>query len=99
MLIAGEDVIERAELIGHASAAEAEYRAILLGLAMAVEAGVPDLEVRCDSLLAIRAIEGGAVVAQPVIDAARPLRERALALAPAGRERGRRRARARPAVA
>ncbi len=74
VLISGEDVIERAELIGHASAAEAEYRAILLGLAMAIEAGVPDLEVRCDSLLAIRAIEGGAVVAQPVIDAARPLR-------------------------
>jgi ribonuclease HI len=73
VLIDGETVIERAELIGHATAAEAEYRAILLGLAMAVEAGVPELEVRCDSLLAIRAIEGGAVVAQPVIDAARPL--------------------------
>jgi ribonuclease HI len=73
VLISGEDVVERAELIGHASAAEAEYRAILLGLGMAVEAGVSEVEVRCDSLLAIRAIEGGAVVAQPVIDAARAL--------------------------
>jgi ribonuclease HI len=74
VLIDGEDVTERAELIGHASAAEAEYRAIVLGLELAAAAGVTELEVRCDSQLAIRAIEGGAAVAAPVFEAARPFR-------------------------
>jgi ribonuclease HI len=70
VLIDGGAVAERAELIGHASAAEAEYRAIVLGLGMAAQAGVSELEVRCDSQLAIRAIEGGAEVAAPVLEAA-----------------------------
>lgn len=74
VLIDGDEVVERAELIGHASAAEAEYRAIVLGLELAAEAGIPELEVRCDSQLAIRAIEGGAAVAAPVFEAARGFR-------------------------
>ena len=74
VLIDGDDVLERAQLIGYASAAEAEYRAIVLGLDLAAEAGVSELEVRCDSQLAIRAIEGGAAVATPVFEAARPFR-------------------------
>jgi ribonuclease HI len=74
VLIDGDEVVERSELIGHASAAEAEYRAIILGLGLAAEAGIPELEVRCDSQLAIRAIEGGAAVAGPVFEAARGFR-------------------------
>ena len=74
VLIDGDEVVERSELIGHASAAEAEYRAIILGLGLAAEAGIPELEVRCDSQLAIRAIEGGAAVAAPVFEAARGFR-------------------------
>jgi ribonuclease HI len=74
VLIDGDRVLERSELIGHASAAEAEYRAIVLGLALASSVGLDAVEVRCDSQLAIRAIEGGAAVAAPVFEAARPFR-------------------------
>jgi ribonuclease HI len=70
----GAIVDQRAELIGHASAAEAEYAAIVLGLELAAARGVGELEVRCDSQLAIRAIEGGAAVAGPVFAAARGFR-------------------------
>ena len=54
----GAPLGDRAELIGHASAAEAEYRAILLGLALAAAHGADPLEVRSDSRLAIAALEG-----------------------------------------
>jgi ribonuclease HI len=74
VLIDGDRVVERSALIGHASAAEAEYRAIVLGLELATSEGVSELEVRCDSQLAIRAIEGGAAVAAPVFEAARGFR-------------------------
>ena len=74
VLIDGDRVLERSTLIGHASAAEAEYRAIVLGLELAASEGVDEVEVRCDSQLAIRAIEGGAAVAAPVFEAARPFR-------------------------
>jgi ribonuclease HI len=54
------DVLERqAELIGHATAAEAEYRAILLGLRLAARHGVDPVEVRSDSQLAIEALTRG----------------------------------------
>jgi ribonuclease HI len=57
LLSVGGDVVEqRATLIGHASAAEAEYRAILLGLSLAAAHEVDELEVRCDSQLAISAL-------------------------------------------
>jgi len=52
----GALVEQRAELIGHASAAEAEYRAILLGLELARAHGADPLEVRSDSQLAIAAL-------------------------------------------
>jgi ribonuclease HI len=54
----GAHLGQRAELIGHASAAEAEYRAILLGLALAAAHGADPLEVRNDSRIAIAAVTG-----------------------------------------
>ena len=74
VLIDGDVVEQRAELIGHASAAEAEYRAIVLGLELARARGVESVEVRCDSQLAVKAIRAGAPVAAPVLDAARGFR-------------------------
>lgn len=51
-------VIEtRSTLIGRATAAEAEYGAILLGLRLAAAAGADPVEVRSDSRLAIAAVE------------------------------------------
>ena len=47
---------ERASLIGHASAATAEYRALLLGLELAAAHGVDRLDVCSDSRLAIRGV-------------------------------------------
>jgi ribonuclease HI len=47
---------ERASLIGHASAATAEYRALLLGLELAAAHGVDRLDVCTDSRLAIRGV-------------------------------------------
>jgi len=44
------------ELIGRATAAEAEYRAIGLGLRLAAAAGADPVEVRSDSQLAIAAL-------------------------------------------
>jgi ribonuclease HI len=70
VLIDGDRVLERSQLIGHASAAEAEYAAIVLGLELAAAEDVSELEVRCDSQLAIRAISQGADVAAPVLAAA-----------------------------
>jgi ribonuclease HI len=54
----GELIDSGAALIGRASAAEAEYRAILLGLELAAAHGAEPLEVRNDSRLAIAAVEG-----------------------------------------
>jgi ribonuclease HI len=47
-----------AEPIGRATAAEAEYRAILLGLGLALARGLDPVEVCSDSRLAIAALEG-----------------------------------------
>ena len=49
-----------AEEIGRATAAEAEYRAILLGLGLALAHAVDPVEVCSDSQLAIAALEGSA---------------------------------------
>ena len=46
--------------IGRATAAEAEYRAILLGLQLAKRHGADPVEVRSDSQLAIAALTGDA---------------------------------------
>jgi ribonuclease HI len=56
----GDEVVrQRAVLIGHATAAEAEYRAILLGLELAGAHGADPLEIRSDSRLAIAAVQRG----------------------------------------
>jgi ribonuclease HI len=52
----GEMLDARAALIGRATAAEAEYRAILLGLDLALGQGVDPIELRSDSRLAIEAL-------------------------------------------
>src|SRR5206468_1600764 len=54
---AGEPIERRARLIGRATAGEAEYRAILLGLKLAQRHGADPLEVRSDSQLAIAALQ------------------------------------------
>jgi ribonuclease HI len=56
---AGAELGWRAEPIGRATAAEAEYRAILLGLELAAAHAVAVVEVCSDSRLAIEAIERG----------------------------------------
>ncbi len=55
---AGDVLARRAAPIGHASAAEAEYRAILLGLRLAELHRADPVEVRSDSQLAIAALTG-----------------------------------------
>jgi ribonuclease HI len=58
LLSPGGAIVERrAALIGRATAAEAEYRAILLGLRLAAAHRTDPVEVRSDSRLAIAAIE------------------------------------------
>jgi ribonuclease HI len=49
---------QHATRIGRATAAEAEYRAILLGLQLATEHGLTAIEVRSDSKLAIAGVLG-----------------------------------------
>jgi ribonuclease HI len=56
----GEQLDSGAALIGRATAAEAEYRAILLGLELAAAHGADPLEVRNDSRLALAAVQGAA---------------------------------------
>jgi len=70
LVIGGEVVDQRAALLGHATAGEAEYRAILLGLTLAAEHGADPLEVRSDSQLAIAALRGS-VPSPGVIDEVR----------------------------
>jgi ribonuclease HI len=54
----GEVLARHAALIGRATAADAEYRAIRLGLELAAAHGADPLEVRSDSRLAISALRG-----------------------------------------
>ena len=56
---AGEELEARARPIGRATAAAAEYEAILLGLELALAHGIAALEVCTDSRLAVEAIERG----------------------------------------
>jgi len=55
---AGAVVEQRAVPIGHATAATAEYRALLLGLELAAAHGVDALDVCSDSQLAIAGVRG-----------------------------------------
>lgn len=70
----GETVAEISEPIGVATNNVAEYRALIAGLEKAVELGVDRLEVRLDSLLLVRQIEGVYRVKSPGL---KPLHERA----------------------
>ena len=57
LLAPGGAVLDtRSALIGRATAAEAEYQAILLGLRLASSEGADPVEVRSDSRLAIAAV-------------------------------------------
>jgi ribonuclease HI len=56
----GEVLDPRSHAIGHATAAEAEYRAILLGLQVARAHGADPIEVCSDSKIAIGAVRGDA---------------------------------------
>ena len=58
----GTPLDSAAQPIGRATAAEAEYRAILLGLELARRHGADPIEVRSDSRLAIDALERGTTV-------------------------------------
>jgi ribonuclease HI len=53
---AGVELERRVERIGHASAGDAEYRAIALGLDLAASHQADPIEVRSDSQLAITAL-------------------------------------------
>jgi ribonuclease HI len=55
-------VVEGARPIGAATAAVAEYRAVLAGLAAALQAGVDSVEVRTDSRLLVAHMRGEAPV-------------------------------------
>jgi ribonuclease HI len=65
---------QRAELIGHATAAEAEYRAILLALELAAAHGADPIEIRSDSQLAITALDGGEPAAPELAALVREIR-------------------------
>jgi ribonuclease HI len=58
VLVTAQGEVARAERIGWASAAEAEYRALLLGLDLAAAGGVGALDVCSDSQLAIAGVRG-----------------------------------------
>ena len=58
----GAEIARAVEAIGRATAAAAEYRAILLGLELAGAHGADPIEVCSDSRLAIAALEGTAPV-------------------------------------
>jgi ribonuclease HI len=54
----GEVLAERGERIGRATNNVAEYRALLLGIALATELGASELELVGDSELIVRQVEG-----------------------------------------
>jgi ribonuclease HI len=60
--------------IGRATAAEAEYRAILLGLELAAQRGLRVLEVRSDSKLALAGVQGAELTDPVLEDLARRVR-------------------------
>jgi ribonuclease HI len=77
----GEVAARRAARIGRASAGEAEYRAMLLGLKLAAEAGLRTVEVCSDSQLALAGVQADplepalAELARQVRAAAQPFDE------------------------
>jgi len=65
--VRGEVLGEVARYIGKDTNNQAEYKAIVFGLAEALELGVTDLEVRLDSQLAVKQINGEYRVKNPGI--------------------------------
>jgi ribonuclease HI len=61
----GRRVAAHAELIGSATAAEAEYRALLAGLVRAHELGLSRLIARSDSRLLIAHVDGERTIRSP----------------------------------
>jgi ribonuclease HI len=58
VLEVGDEIIEHAEDIGWGTNNEAEYRALIAGLRLALEHGVDVLHVRQDSQLVVRQVTG-----------------------------------------
>ena len=54
----GDDIVEHSEDIGYGTNNEAEYRALITGLRMALDRGVETLHVRADSQLVVRQVTG-----------------------------------------
>jgi ribonuclease HI/probable phosphoglycerate mutase len=54
----GDEVVEHSEDIGWGTNNEAEYRALITGLRMALDRGVDVLHVRADSQLIVRQVTG-----------------------------------------
>jgi ribonuclease HI len=54
----GDEIVEHSEDIGYGTNNEAEYRALITGLRMALEHGVDTLHVRADSQLIVRQVTG-----------------------------------------
>jgi ribonuclease HI len=70
----GDEIDRAVEAIGRATAAAAEYRAILLGLELAGAHDADPLEVCSDSRLAIAAVEGAAPVDEELAALVRDIR-------------------------
>ncbi|HEX5620585.1 MAG TPA: reverse transcriptase-like protein [Solirubrobacteraceae bacterium] len=70
----GAEMASAVEAIGRATAATAEYRAILLGLELASAHGADPVEVCSDSRLAIAALEGTAPVDKELAGLVRDIR-------------------------
>jgi probable phosphoglycerate mutase len=73
----GQRLAELALPLGHATNNVAEYRALILGLEEARRRGVDDIDVRMDSMLVVRQMQGLWKIKHPGI---RPLALRAGAL-------------------
>jgi ribonuclease HI len=72
----GEELAERAELLGTATNNVAEYRALLLGLEQARKLGAREVEVVGDSELIAKQVQGIYKVKHPAM---RPLHQQAMA--------------------
>jgi ribonuclease HI len=63
----GEILAEVGEFFAHATNNQAEYHSIVIGLKKALELGITDLEVRLDSELAVKQINGQYKVKNPIL--------------------------------
>ena len=73
----GEVIVAEGRFVGHSTNNVAEYKALLLGLELALERGVRKVEVRADSELLIKQLKGEYRVRNPGL---LPLYEQAQAL-------------------